>query len=105
MIMDGVLGNYADILPGGINFSGPKELTQYYVMHFDIQKQKIHGKDAIVVSITLGRRILGTFLTVYFPTILLNVIGYSTNLFKVFFFEVFEFFKVCFLIIIIFCRL
>ena len=35
----------------------------------------------------LGRRLLGTFLTIFFPTILLNVIGYSTNYFKEFFFE------------------
>ena len=88
MILDGVLGNYADLLPVGVAFSGPKELTQYYVMEFTIRKKKIMGKDAVVVSVTLGRRLLGTFLTVYFPTILLNVIGYATNLFKVFFFEV-----------------
>ena len=30
---------------------------------------------------------LGTFLTVYFPTVLLNVIGHCTNFFKDFFFE------------------
>merc|ERR1719445_2988343 len=44
-------------------------------------------KEGVVVSITLGRRLLGTFLTIFFPTILLNVIGYSTNHFKAFFFE------------------
>ena len=88
LIMDGVLENYADLLPGGIVFSGSKELTQYFVRSFSIKKSGIHGKKAIVVSITLGRRLLGTFLTVYFPTILLNVIGYATNMFKAFFFEV-----------------
>merc|ERR1712168_1546059 len=36
---------------------------------------------------TLGRRLLGVFLTVYFPTVLLNLIGHSTNYFKSFFFE------------------
>ena len=46
------------------------------------------NKEAVVFSITLGRRLLGTFLTIFFPTILLNVIGYSTNYFKEFFFEV-----------------
>merc|ERR550519_1612358 len=44
-------------------------------------------KGVLVVSVTLGRRLLGTFLTIFFPTILLNVIGYSTNFFKAFFFE------------------
>ena len=88
MVMDGVLENYADLLPGVVQFSGPQELTQYYIMSYDMEKADIQGRKGVVVSITLGRRLLGTFLTVYFPTILLSVIGYATNLFKVFFFEV-----------------
>ena len=88
MLMDGVLDNYADLLPGHLDFSGPKELTQYFIKNFVIKKQKIKTKEGVVVSITLGRRLLGTFLTIFFPTILLNVIGYSTNYFKAFFFEV-----------------
>ena len=39
------------------------------------------------VSLTLGRRLLGVFLTIYFPTVLLNLIGHCTNYFKAFFFE------------------
>ena len=88
MVMDGVLDNYVDLLPGGVKFTGPLELTQYYVKNFMIEKKNILGKGAVVVSITLGRRLLGTFLTVFFPTILLNVIAYITNFFKKFFFEV-----------------
>ena len=88
MVLDGVLDNYIDLLPGGVKFSGPTELTQYYVKTFRMDKNKIFKKGAIVVYVTLGRRLLGTFLTVFFPTILLNVIGYATNFFKQFFFEV-----------------
>ena len=88
MLLDGVLDNYAELLPGGVEFTGPKELTQYFVKNFNIQSTKVKDKEAVVVSITLGRRLLGTFLTIFFPTILLNVIGYSTNYFKAFFFEV-----------------
>ena len=88
MIMDGVLENYADLLPGRLDFSGPKELTQYFVQDFKIEQKSIKTKAAVVVSVTLGRRLLGTFLTIFFPTILLNVIGYATNFFKAFFFEV-----------------
>ena len=88
MLSDGVLDKYTDLLPGSINFEGPKELTQYFVKNFEIRKGRIRTKKAVIVSITLGRRLLGTFLTIFFPTILLNVIGYSTNYFKEFFFEV-----------------
>ena len=86
MLMDGVLDNYADLVPGNLEFSGPKELTQYFIKNFVIKNKKIQTKEAVVVSITLGRRLLGTFLTIFFPTILLNVIGYATNYFKDFFF-------------------
>ena len=85
MVMDGVLAN---LLPGLLDFSGPKELTQYFVQDFKIEQKSIKTKAAVVVSVTLGRRLLGTFLTIFFPTILLNVIGYATNFFKAFFFEV-----------------
>ena len=61
MLLDGVLDNYADLSPGGIEFSGPKELTQYFVKNFEIKKEKIQTKEAVIVSITLGRRLLGTF--------------------------------------------
>ena len=88
MVMDGVLDNYADLNPGNLQFSGPKELTQYFIKKTILSKSKVQTKVAVVISITLGRRLLGTFLTVFFPTILLNVIGYSTNFFKAFFFEV-----------------
>ena len=88
MLTDGVLDNYADLVPGILDFSGKKELTQYYVKNFKISKNKIQSKKGVVISVTLGRRLLGTFLTIFFPTILLNLIGYSTNYFKEFFFEV-----------------
>ena len=92
MISDGVLDNYADILPGVLQFSGKKELTQYFVKSFLMKRKTIQTKEAVVISVTLGRRLLGTFLTIFFPTILLNVIGYSTNYFKEFFFEAREYY-------------
>ena len=88
LTMDGVLDNYADLIPGEVMFTGPKELTQYYVKDYKIEQSTLKTKAVVVVSVTLGRRLLGTFLTIFFPTILLNVIGYGTNFFKAFFFEV-----------------
>ena len=87
MVMDGVLDSYADLLVGDVLFSGSKELTQYFVKNFKMNKKTIMGKAGISVSVTFGRRLLGTFLTIFFPTILLNLIGHITNFFKPFFFE------------------
>ena len=47
MVMDGVLDNYADLLPGALHFSGPKELTQYYVKTFKIKKSEVQDKVAV----------------------------------------------------------
>ena len=88
MVFDGVLDNYADILAGILEFSGEKELTQYFVKSYQIKEETVQSKGAVVVYITLGRRLLGTFLTIFFPTIILNAIGFATNFFKDFFFEV-----------------
>ena len=87
MVMDGVLDNYADLLPGALHFSGPKELTQYYVKTFKIKKSEVQHKVAVLFSITLGRRLLGTFLTIFFPTIILNLISHATNFCEEFFFR------------------
>ena len=88
MVFDGVLDNYADLRVGSLKFSGERELTQYFVREYKIHQETIQDMTAVVVSLTLGRRLLGTFLTVFFPTILLNLIGFATNFFKEFFFEV-----------------
>ena len=87
LVVDGSTSKFIDLLPGKIVYSGNPDLSQYYVMGFDIFSNKIGDKDGVRVSLTLGRRLLGTILTVYVPTILLNVIGHSTNYFKSFFFE------------------
>ena len=68
-------------------YTGNRELSQYYVMDFQITSAEIKSKDGVEVTVTLGRKLLGNILSVYVPTILLNVIGHSTNFFKSFFFE------------------
>ena len=67
---------------------GPTELTQYFVRETKMRKILLSAeKAAIEYQVVLGRRLLGTFLTIFLPTILLNVIGHATNFFKAFFFE------------------
>ena len=78
-VFDGVLDNYADLLPGILTFSGKQELTPYFVKDFQIQKSIIQKGGAVVVKVTLGRRLLGIFLTVYFATILLDIIGLAIS--------------------------
>jgi len=87
LIIDGNTAKFIDLLPGNLSYAGSVDLAQYYIMSHDIYSSEIKGKDGVKVSVTLGRRLLGTILTVYTPTVLLNVIGHASNYFKDFFFE------------------
>ena len=73
--------------PGDLRYRGPEELTQYYVKKYVIREALVDEIKVLSVSITFGRRLLGTILTVYLPTVILIVICHATNFFKPFFFE------------------
>ena len=47
----------------------------------------IGGRRGVRVKIVLGRRLLSVLLTVFLPTILLNIMGHSSVYFQRFFFE------------------
>ena len=67
---------------------GPTELTQYFIKGYEMGPKDIDGRRGMQVTVKLGRRLLSTILTVYLPTLLLNVIGHTTVYFKPYFFEV-----------------
>ena len=81
------IDSFIELIAGSQEYLGPKELTQYFVKQSGIESYRRMGKKGIRMSLTLGRRLLGVFLTVYFPTVLLNLIGHTTNYFKSSFFE------------------
>ena len=82
------LNDFITITKNGHENLGPVELTQYFVRGTDMNLGHVGNKQqAIIFKVTLGRRLLGTLLTVFLPTLLLNVIGHSANYFKAFFFE------------------
>ena len=68
-VFDWVLYNYADILPGNLNF------TCKHVKDYKIHETLIHQKGAVVIKVMLGRRLLEIFLSIYFPTILLLMLA------------------------------
>ena len=87
MKLGGGTEKLVSLTPGILQYLGPEELTQYYVKMHSIGEASLENAKGMSVSITFGRRLLGTILTVYLPTVLLNVIGHATNFFKPFFFE------------------
>ena len=80
------LNDFISIENNGHENLGPEELTQYYIRGTDMTIELLSSNQkAVTVKITLGRRLLGTFLTVFLPTILLNIIGHTANYFEAFF--------------------
>ena len=78
---------FVNLIKNNFTYSGPTELMQYFIKKTIMVDQVIDGIQMVKVEVVLGRRLLSIILTVYFPTLLLNLIGYSTNFFKAFFFE------------------
>ena len=88
ILIKGNSGKLVTLVDDLIRYTGPKELTQYFVKNVGMEIRDFCQMSAVlVVSITLGRRLLGTILTIFLPTVLLNLIGHATNFFKAFFFE------------------
>ena len=79
--------DFVNLIKYNFTYSGPTELMQYFIKKTVMVDQVIDGMQMVKVEVVLGRRLLSIILTVYFPTLLLNLIGYSTNFFKAFFFE------------------
>ena len=81
---DGNSGEFLDLIADQQNYLGHQDLTQYFIRKTSINKTET---GYLVLKVVLGKRLLGTVLTVYIPTILLIIIAHTTNYFKAFFFE------------------
>ena len=77
-----------DLSVHNLEYSGPLDLTQYYIKKKTfLKKTDEKGIEIVFVDIYLGRRLLSMILTVFAPTVILNIVGHSSNYFKEFFFE------------------
>ena len=59
--------------PTYVNYSGPMELTQHIVKDVSICSMTIEDRLCIIVEVTLGWPLFGTFLSVFMPTIYLFI--------------------------------
>ena len=82
------LNAFIKLIGNGHKNIGPTELTQYFIRNTKMSIQIINDdQKGVNFEVILGRRLLGPLLTVFLPTVLLNVIGHCANYFKGFFFE------------------
>ena len=79
---------FVDLSVLNLEYSGPLDLTQYFIKKKTFtEKTEANGMKIVFVDIYLGRRLLSIILTVFAPTVILNIVGHSSNYFKEFFFE------------------
>jgi hypothetical protein len=73
---------------GTLRYLGPKDLAIYFIRDVTIREVTVEAEwKGVEVTIVLGRRILGVFLTTYLPTMLLVLIVRCTHWFKSIYFE------------------
>ena len=70
-----------------MEYIGSTDLSLYYLLGKSQKNRVVGTTRKVVVELIFGRRLLSIILTVFIPTLLLNLIGHSTNYFKPFFFE------------------
>ena len=72
----------AFLIPDNINYTGSRDLAEYYVHNTQMCSSIIRGKSGVKVNIVLGRRIISNVLTVFIPTIILIIISHLANHFQ-----------------------
>ena len=79
---------FIQLLVDQFEYTGPQFLTQYEVRSIDMEvKENSMGLQEVLVTISLGRQLLGVLLNVIIPIIVLLIISYSTNFYKDDYFE------------------
>ena len=80
--------DFVNLEAGLHKYTGPDLLTEYLITSTKmILNMHDDGSTSAEVQVEMGRKILGVILTMYLPSILLNIVSHSTNYMKRFFFE------------------
>lgn len=78
---------FTQLIAQKMRYLGPTSMTKYDVISTKMEVIQLGEVEAIQVTVTLGRKLLGVLLNVFVPTTILNLIGFSTNFYKDAYFE------------------
>ena len=70
-----------------LEYLGPNDLAQYFLKEKRQGDKENKNQRFVEIELIFGRRLLSLILTIFLPTILMNIIGHCSNYFKPFFFE------------------
>ena len=87
MTMKRAFAPFTEMMVEEIAYEGEKFLTKYEVKNVTMTVIDLGYTQAISVEITLGRKLLSVVMNVFVPTLVLNIISYSTNFYKDVYFE------------------
>ena len=87
--VQGNSGNFTRLLAEKLNYLGPVDLTQYFVVSYNITddentlRQSTNGFSGVRVNFLLSRRLLNQILTTFLPTFAICVVAFTTNYYQV----------------------
>ena len=87
MSMKQAFSPFTKLVVEKVVYEGEKILTKYVVQNISMNVMDQGNTQAVVVEVILGRQLLGVILNVFVPTLVLNIISYSTNFYKDSYFE------------------
>ena len=87
IILTPIMDNFCSLNVDQFSFTGPADLTQYFIKNKTMFIQSLGNQRGIRVEIGLGRRLLSVLLTVFLPYLLLNIVGHASVYFPRFFYE------------------
>ena len=87
LVMKRSYSPFTQLLVDKYEYTGERFLTQYEVVNVVMKTQERDTVQEIFVEISLGRQLLGIVLNIITPTIVLNIISYSTNFYRDDYFE------------------
>ena len=87
MSMKKAFAPFTNLITEDVLYSGEKVLTKYEVKQVTMDVVELESTYAVSVEITLGRQLLSVIMNVFVPTLVLNIISYSTNFYKDAYFE------------------
>ena len=87
MSMKQAFSPFTKLVVEKVVYEGEKILTKYVVQNISMNVMDLGNTQAVVVEVILGRQLLGVILNVFVPTLVLNIISYSTNFYKDSYFE------------------
>ena len=87
MTMKRAYDPFTELVVDKIAYEGDRMLTKYEVKDVIMKLDSQSKKQELYVEVVLGRQLLSIIMNVFVPTLVLNIISYSTNFYKDEYFE------------------